>query len=84
MLSCREVSRLASERMDRELTWREKSAFYMHLMMCRICLRYARQLAVIQRATDQLRQRREEPLDGSTLSKEARERIARRLRENSA
>ncbi|MCC5871685.1 MAG: zf-HC2 domain-containing protein [Gammaproteobacteria bacterium] len=84
MLSCREVSRLASERMDRELSWREQIAFYMHLMMCRLCRRYARQLALLQRATGKLRQRRDDPVDWAALPEEARERIARRLRENSA
>ena len=80
MLSCREVSRLASERMDRELTWREKSAFYMHLMMCRLCLRYARQIALLRRATNNLR-RRKSTLDDEALPEQARERIARKLRE---
>ncbi len=83
MLSCKEVSRLASERLDRDLTLREKVAFYMHLMMCRLCLRYARQLKVMQRATDRLRYRHQDPVDESSLSAEARERIARQLREHS-
>ncbi|TVS17781.1 MAG: zf-HC2 domain-containing protein [Gammaproteobacteria bacterium] len=81
MLSCKEVSRLASERLDRDLTLREKVAFYMHLMMCRLCLRYARHVAVLRRATDQLRLRRGFVAD-ATLSKQARERIARKLRED--
>ena len=78
MRSCREVSRLASERMDRELTLRERLAFNMHVMMCRNCLRYARQIALVKQATDRLR-RRSEQASPAGLSDEARERIARNL-----
>ena len=81
MRSCKEVSRLASERMDRELTLRERMAFDLHVMMCRNCLRYARQIALLKQATDKLRLRRQR-LGSEGLSDEARERIARRLAES--
>lgn len=78
MRSCEEVSRLASERLDRELTLGERLAFNMHLLMCRNCTRYARQIALVKQATDRLRMRREAPgSDG--LPDKARERIARNL-----
>lgn len=78
MRSCKEVSRLASERMDRKLSLRERMAFHVHVMMCRNCLRYARQLAVLRQATDKLRLTRRNT-DAGGLPDEARERIARRL-----
>jgi predicted anti-sigma-YlaC factor YlaD len=78
MRSCQEVSRLASEQMDRELTLRERLAFNVHLMMCRKCLRYARQIALVKQATDRLRQRSERPAP-ARLPEDARERIAQRL-----
>lgn len=78
MRSCKEVSRLASDRMDRELTLRERMAFRLHVLMCRNCLRYARQLAVLRQASDKLRLARRSP-DADRLSEEARERIAKRL-----
>lgn len=78
MRSCSEVSRLASERMDRELTLRERLAFNMHVMVCRNCRRYARQIALVRQATGRLRQRGAQ--SGSAgLSDEARARIARKL-----
>lgn len=79
MLSCAEVSRLASERADRPLTWRERLAFRFHLMMCRNCARYARQLELLGRAARRLG-RREPPEDLPGLPSDARERIADRLR----
>lgn len=78
MRSCEEVSRLTSERLDRALTLRERLALNMHLMMCRNCRRYARQIALVKRATEKLRIRRKE-LGSTGLPDEARERIARRL-----
>lgn len=86
MLSCREVARLASERLDRPLTWRERMAFRFHLMMCRTCTRYARQLAWMRDATAHLRQQRFEKdveQEAPVLPDASRERIARRLREAS-
>lgn len=80
MRSCKEVSRLASERMDRKLSLRERIAFNVHVMMCRNCLRYAQQLAVLQKATDKLRSR-PHATDVEHLSDAARERIARKLAE---
>lgn len=80
MRSCKEVSRLASERLDRKLTLRERVAFNLHVMMCRNCLRYARQLAILRQASDKLCLARRSP-DSDGLSDEARERIARRLEE---
>lgn len=78
MFSCKEVSRLASERLDRELTLRERMAFALHVSMCRNCRRYARQIAILKQATEKLRLRRDLP-DSKALSDEARERIAKRL-----
>jgi len=78
MRSCKEVSRLASDRMDRKLTLRERMAFRMHLLMCRNCLRYARQLAILRQATDKLRSKGR-PSDPERLSDEARQRIAQRV-----
>jgi len=37
MLKCRDITRLTSEELDRELSLREKMALKVHLMMCRGC-----------------------------------------------
>lgn len=49
MLNCQEASRLASSRMDAPLTLTSRIALSMHLMMCRHCRRFARQIERLRR-----------------------------------
>jgi hypothetical protein len=78
MLSCRETTRLASEALDRKLTFGEWMGMRMHLLMCPLCRR-ARQMMVFLRAV--MRRRwmalQTEPASraGPALSPEARQRI---------
>ncbi|MDE3012354.1 MAG: zf-HC2 domain-containing protein, partial [Pseudomonadota bacterium] len=44
MLTCRDVTGLLSDGLERPLTWREKLSLRMHTLMCRSCRNYARQL----------------------------------------
>ncbi len=50
MLRCREISKLVSESMDRELPLRRRLEVRMHLMMCRMCAGFARQVRLLRRA----------------------------------
>jgi hypothetical protein len=47
-LSCEEASRLASESLDRDLTWSERWALRFHGTLCRNCHRMIRQLATMR------------------------------------
>ena len=80
MLSCREVTRLVSESLDRELPLRQRVSMKMHFMMCKLCSRYNKQLANLREAV-RLYSRREEDMDiyPASLSTEARERIKQAL-----
>jgi hypothetical protein len=80
MLSCREVTRLVSESLDRELSLRQRVSTKMHLMMCRLCSRYNKQLAGLREAF-RLHAMREEDTDiyPASLSSKARERIKQAL-----
>lgn len=49
MLSCREVSELCSQELDRSLTLRERMALRAHLMMCTGCTRMRDQMATMRR-----------------------------------
>ena len=42
--SCQEVVRLASEGLDRKLTWRERRNVRLHFWICFLCRRYEDQL----------------------------------------
>ena len=51
---CREMSRLASESLDRDLDRFERIAIGSHRLYCRACRRYASQLATIRAAMARL------------------------------
>ncbi len=80
MLSCKEVSQLASESFDRSLTLQERLLLRFHLLFCKFCSRYVRQLKFLKRA----RAHADEDHSGGDagLSKGARERIRDRLSQN--
>ena len=84
MLSCKEITRLVSESLDRPLPLRQRVAVRLHILFCKLCDRYRRHLFFIR---DALR-RHPERLEGHEgpssrlLSPEARERIKHRLSRN--
>jgi hypothetical protein len=47
-LSCEEASRLASEALDRDLSWSERWTLRFHGFMCRSCRRLMQQLATMR------------------------------------
>jgi predicted anti-sigma-YlaC factor YlaD len=50
MLSCKEVSNLLSDRLDRKLSFMERVRLRMHLAMCTACSRVGRQLGFLREA----------------------------------
>lgn len=48
--TCREVHRLVSESMDRELPLIDRGRIRMHLFVCEACTRFSHQMAVLRRA----------------------------------
>ncbi|MBI5248754.1 MAG: zf-HC2 domain-containing protein [Desulfomonile tiedjei] len=57
MLNCREASQLISESLDKPLTLRQRMSLKAHLLMCRYCTRFQRQMLflrdIIRRAAHQ-------------------------------
>lgn len=51
--TCREVHRLVSEGMDRELTMVERTRMRLHLMICKACTRFNGQMDLMRRAMRQ-------------------------------
>lgn len=75
ILSCKEASQLASQALDRPISVRERLALGFHLLICRFCRRFTRQLAQLSAAVHGLTRQME--LDDSVrLSGEAGHRIA--------
>ena len=82
MLSCKDVTRLLSESMDRSLPLGKRVGVRFHLLICRFCARYERQLLQIRETVRRLVGTEETdggPL-GEPLSEEARARIRESLR----
>jgi hypothetical protein len=48
--TCREVHRLVSEGMDRELSFVERARMRIHLVVCTACTRFNSQMGFIRRA----------------------------------
>jgi len=81
MLSCKDVTQLISESMDASLPIGKRIGVRLHLLICKFCLRYKRQLLLIRETARRLAAS-EEPygsLTGEPLSEGAKERIRKSL-----
>ena len=81
MLSCKDVTQLISESMDRSLPLGKRIGVRFHLLICKYCARYERQLALIRETVRRL-VGAEETAGGMSwepLSEEAKERIRKSL-----
>ena len=77
MLSCKDVTKLLSESMDASLPIGKRIGVRLHLLICKFCARYERQLLLIRETVRRLAAT--EGIPGETLSGEARERIRKSL-----
>ena len=84
MLSCKDVTRLISESMDRSLPLRKRIGVRVHLLICKFCARYERQLLQIREMARHLVATKEKPGEPywETLSEEARVRIGKSLQQH--
>jgi len=81
MLSCKDVTRLISESMDHSLPLGKRIGVRLHLLICKFCARYERQLILIRETFRRLAATVESPGGsfGETLSEEAKGRIKKTL-----
>ena len=86
MRSCKEVSKLVSESLDRNLPFWQRVQLRMHLSLCKLCKRFERDLLHIRDAVRRDAEEALEPADDSQpkLSPEARQRIQRALERRDA
>ncbi len=78
MLSCKQVSELVSQSLDRSLTMRERMSVRLHLLMCAACARFGRQLAFIQATIKKFISDTEQN-EAQKLSPNAKERMAKEI-----
>ena len=76
--NCREASRLQSEALDHALSPLQRLGLRLHLVLCRWCRRYGKQLRFLRRAAHEHPDRVAEAAP-QTLSSNARERLKRVL-----
>jgi hypothetical protein len=57
MLSCKEVTRLVSQGLDRRLGFTERLRLRVHLLICDGCSNFTRQMAFLRRAVQRLANR---------------------------
>lgn len=54
MLNCKQVIELASDSLDREIPWHQRSLMKLHLLICKTCQRYLVQLQFMQKAAAEI------------------------------
>lgn len=72
MLTCREMSELGSEIIERHLSFRTRLAVFMHLRMCSRCTLYIKQLKLTSEVLQQL-PFQDESVDSQTILKKLQE-----------
>jgi hypothetical protein len=77
--NCREAARLQSEALDKKLSFSKRVGLALHLMICKWCRRYGKQIRFLRSAAEQCPEHLTEAVP-QKLSAEARERIRERLR----
>lgn len=80
MFSCEEISQKVSQSMDVRLPFHHRMAIRTHLLMCRYCARFRRQLNLLRKMSRHDDSGILPPGSPSRLSQESRERIKKSLR----
>ncbi|MBI3606892.1 MAG: hypothetical protein HY207_02880 [Nitrospirae bacterium] len=79
LLNCSDMAPLASKALDERLALRERWMLAVHLVMCRFCQRYSRQLRFLREVIRLTNGERLADATTHTLSPEARRQITQRL-----
>ena len=77
MYSCKEVTQMVSESLDHKLPLVQRIGIRVHLLMCKFCSRYRKQLLILREAMRLQERYIEDTKPLMTLPTEARERIKR-------
>jgi len=75
MLTCKEVSSLISQSLDRRLSWRERLFVRLHLFVCAMCRRFESQMHFLRTAARRCRENNAADIMTVRLSDSARQRI---------
>lgn len=80
MLTCKEASFLASKKLDKKLTFRERIDFSLHIAMCSLCRNYAKEIKTLHRLMQKIGKTEDQGLSGDEkLSEQSRKRIKQEI-----
>ncbi len=77
IFSCKNITSMISESMDRKLPLSRRMGIRFHLMMCHLCRRYEQQLLFIRSVLH--RDQETDDVSSQTLPDDARQRIEKKL-----
>ena len=77
MLTCKEISKLVSQSLDRKLSLRQRMGVRFHLMMCSLCRAYEKQTLLLRNAVRTYGRENTE-----RLPEESKQRIKKALGDN--
>jgi len=83
MFKCSEVSRMVSESLDRRLPLVQRMGLRVHLLMCRFCARYRKQLLILRNSIRLHESSGEDTVSSVSLPEETRNRIKETLSRHS-
>ena len=83
MFKCKEVTRMVSESLDRKLPLYQRIGIRIHLLMCKFCSRFKKQLLFLRETIRQHVERDKDTELSTKLPPEARERIRKSIQNNS-
>ena len=75
MLKCKEITELASKGLDTSIPWLKRSEIKLHLLICKTCYQYVKQIAFIHNIFSEI----DEHGENIVLSAEAKSRIQAKL-----
>lgn len=79
MMDCREISQMVSEAMDRKLPLYQRMGIQVHVLMCRYCYRFQKQLLFLRKVIRLDNDAVEEVSSDGHMPREARKRIKENL-----
>ncbi len=80
MLSCKDVTKLVSENLDRDLSLWRRIGLRLHVAMCKGCSAYKRQIESLNKVISDHYRNDQTAKDGKNLPNDALERIKESLR----
>lgn len=80
MLTCKEVSKLVSDSLERKLPLRQRISVWLHLMMCKMCRSYRTQMLALRQLIQLYADSQTQYSKNIKLPDNARDRIRQKLK----